>query len=231
MSEVELAGAPLAYLVILTLTSAAAVLPLVRGLVRRGTGDSHAATFWIQRAPQFAALSVFSIVIVAFEAVEFELGTGAPTFGEDLFVRYADFLPAVSLALVLPDLAANIIAWLGVLWSTTGALLFVTGLYTLGNSFSSDAEILRDHRLCVSGPYRFVLHPIYAGYVHFLLGASTVVMAPIPAALTLALVAPLFLAPGRFEEKILRERFGEEYIELGNSLKWHRLLLVLVPRA
>ena len=127
---------------ILTLTSAAAVLPLVRGFVRRGTGDSHAATFWIQRAPQFAALSVFSIVIVAFEAVEFELGTGVPTFGEDLFVRYADFLPAVSLALVLPDLAANIIAWLGVLWSATGALLFVIGLYTLGNSFECERNLV-----------------------------------------------------------------------------------------
>jgi protein-S-isoprenylcysteine O-methyltransferase Ste14 len=209
---------------LLILTAALALPPLLRGLRRRGTGVRHERSFLIQRAPQLATGLALSLAMVSFEAIEFSLGTGEPAFGRRLFERYVAFLPVASLALVLPGAWAAAVSWLGVAWSAAGSVLLVSGLYALRESFSTDSELLPDQELHRQGPYRFVLHPIYAGWVHYLLGSALTSLSPVVAVLVVVLVAPLYLGRARYEEALLRERFGRSFDEFAESRSWRRLL-------
>ena len=130
MAQLELAGAPLAWLWLFIITSTIALPPLVMGLIRRGTGIRGDASFLIQRAPQLAVALVFSLVAVSFEVIEFALGTGEPSFGKDLFEGHIALLPIASVALVLPATWAVAVSWIGVAWTLVGCVLFITGLYT-----------------------------------------------------------------------------------------------------
>ena len=231
MAQLELAGAPLAWLWLLIITAALALPQLLRGLRRRGTGTRHERSFLIQRAPQIATGLVFSLVTVSFEVIEFSLGTGEPSYGKHLFERHAELLPIASLALVVPMTWAAAISWLGVAWTAVGSVLLVSGLYTLRESFSTDSELLPDQELHQTGPYRFLLHPIYAGWVHFLAGSALTSLSPVVAVLVVILVAPLFLHRAKYEEVLLRERFGQTFEEFAASRHWRRLIPRLPPAA
>ncbi len=54
MSDLELLGAPLAWLWLFVATQVLVVPALVRGLMRRGSGTRYEHSFWVQRAPQIA---------------------------------------------------------------------------------------------------------------------------------------------------------------------------------
>ncbi len=223
-TQLELAGAPLAWLWLFIITSAIAVPQLVMGLIRRGTGIRRESSFLIQRAPQLAAGLVFSLVMVSFEVIEFSLGTGEPSFGKDQFERNIAILPIASVALVLPSTWGAAVSWIGVVWTALGCLLLVSGLYTLRESFSTDSEMLPDQELHQNGPYRFLLHPIYAGWVHFLLGSAITSLSPVVAMLVVGVVAPLFLHRAKYEEVLLREQFGQAFDEFAQSRHWRRLI-------
>ncbi len=230
-TQLELGGAPLAWLWLFIITSAVALPQLLRGLIRRGTGIRRERSFLIQRAPQLAVGLVFSLVMASFEVIEFSLGTGEPSFGKDLFERYIALLPIASLALVLPTFWAAAVSWIGVAWTALGSALLVSGLYTLRESFSTDSEMLPDQELHQSGPYRFLLHPVYAGWVHFILGSAITSLSPVVAGLVVALVAPLFLHRAKYEEGLLREQFGRAFDEFAESRRWQRLIPRFPPGA
>ena len=223
-TQLELAGAPLAWLWLFIISSAIALPPLVMGLIRRGTGIRHDRSFFIQRAPQLAVALVFSLVSVSFEVIEFSLGTGEPSFGKGLFERHIALLPIASVAVVLPTHWAAVVSWIGVVWTALGCLLLISGLYTLRGSFSTDSELLPDQELHQNGPYRFLLHPIYAGWIHFLLGSAITSLSPVVAVLVISVVAPLFLNRARYEEVLLREKFGHAFDEFAESRGWRRLI-------
>ncbi len=224
MEQLELAGAPLMWLWVFIVTSAIALPQLLKGLIRRGTGIRRDPSFLLQRAPQLAVGLVFSLVAVSFEVIEFALGTGEPSFGKDVFGRHAALLPIASLALVLPTSWAVALSWIGVAWTIVGCVLLVSGLYTLRKSFSTDSELLPDQELHRNGPYRFLLHPIYAGWVHFLLGSALTSLSPVGAVLVVVLVAPLFLHRAKYEELLLQEQFGPVFDEFAESRRWRRLI-------
>ena len=231
MAQLELAGAPLAWLWLFIITSTIALPPLVMGLIRRGTGIRGDASFLIQRAPQLAVALVFSLVAVSFEVIEFALGTGEPSFGKDLFEGHIALLPIASVALVLPATWAVAVSWIGVAWTLVGCVLFITGLYTLRTSFSTDSELLPNQELHQNGPYRFLLHPIYAGWVHFLLGSAVTSLSPVVAVLVVVLVAPLFLLRAKYEETLLQAQFGPVFERFAESRHWRRLIPRLPPAA
>ena len=224
MEQLELGGAPLTWLWVFIVTSAIALPQLLMGLIRRGTGIRRDSSFLLQRAPQLAVGLVFSLVAVSFEVIEFALGTGEPSFGKDAFGRHAALLPIASLALVLPTSWAVALSWIGVAWTVAGCVLLVSGLYTLRKSFSTDSELLPDQELHRNGPYRFLLHPIYAGWIHFLLGSALTSLSPVGAVLVVVLVAPLFLHRAKYEELLLQEQFGPVFDEFAESRRWRRLI-------
>jgi protein-S-isoprenylcysteine O-methyltransferase Ste14 len=111
----------------------------------------------------------------------------------DLLPR-GTWMEIAGLALILLGIAFR-------LWSRS----HIRGLY------SGHVEVQEDHRLVQSGPYRFVRHPGYTGFLLITLG----VVLGYSSAIGLGGMV-LFLLPGlayriQVEERLLAEQFGEEY--------------------
>jgi protein-S-isoprenylcysteine O-methyltransferase Ste14 len=228
MERLELAGAPRAWLWIFVATILVCTPALVRGLRRRGTGTAPARS-WVQRAPQLAIALCLSAAVAAFELIELRLGTGETAVGEALARALGSREWLVTLAPRLPAPLATALSWCGIPLVLSGAAFLVSGLYALGGSFSTDAELLPDHRLREGGPFRWVLHPVYSGYAQALLGSALVALSPLALVLYAGLAVPLLLRRARFEEALLRERFGAAYERLGASRGWRRLVPTFVP--
>jgi protein-S-isoprenylcysteine O-methyltransferase Ste14 len=81
----------------------------------------------------------------------------------------------------------------------------------LGENWSSSPTIKQDHTLIVTGPYRAVRHPIYAGLLIALLGSA------LQHGLVRSFFAVLTCAVGLYlkvsvEEQFMVQRFGEAYL-------------------
>jgi protein-S-isoprenylcysteine O-methyltransferase Ste14 len=122
------------------------------------------------------------------------------------------YLPALlprSLWLQIAGLAL-ILAALGLrLW----ARAHIRGLY------SGHVEVQAGHRLVQSGPYRFVRHPGYTGFLLMALGLALGYSSWIGLA-----AIPVLLLPGlayrmKVEETLLGEQFGEQYREFARKTK------------
>ena len=104
-----------------------------------------------------------------------------------------------------------------------GAVLLVWASVLLGRLLIHEAAVREDHTLIESGPYRFVRHPVYAGYLALLLGSG---VASLNACLWL--LWPVSLLGIRIqaasEEQLLEERFGQDYERYVRRTGW------LVPR-
>lgn len=91
-----------------------------------------------------------------------------------------------------------------------GAVLLVWAFVLLGRLMIHEAAVREDHALIESGPYRFVRHPVYAGYLALLLGSG---VASLNVCLWLLWPVSLLgiLIQATSEEQVLGERFGQEY--------------------
>lgn len=188
---------------------------LYRGFKRRGTGVFYEQDFLIQRAPQYSTLLTVIVIVLSFLA-----GIGA--IGGTL----ADILCPVYAA--APKLAV-VLAWVGVLLFVSGLVFMIGGWYSLGECFTTDAEVLDGHKVRKGGLLKFVMHPAYSGIIQGVLGAALASVSPLAVALTLFVVAPLWLNRAKYEEKLLLESLGPEYKEYGEEMKWRRLVPKFFP--
>jgi protein-S-isoprenylcysteine O-methyltransferase len=104
------------------------------------------------------------------------------------------------------------------LCNTAGFCLFALGLLLrfysiiyLGRLFTPNVAIARDHRLIDSGPYRFIRHPTYTGFLMIVLGLG---LSFANVASLLILFVPVLcclLWRIHIEEQALTEAFGEQY--------------------
>jgi protein-S-isoprenylcysteine O-methyltransferase Ste14 len=92
----------------------------------------------------------------------------------------------------------------------TGAVLLVWASVLLGQFMMHEAAIREDHALVESGPYRFVRHPVYTGYLALLLGSG---VASLNVCLLLLWPVSLLgiLVQAASEEQLLGARFGRDY--------------------
>jgi protein-S-isoprenylcysteine O-methyltransferase Ste14 len=106
-------------------------------------------------------------------------------------------------------------AWLpvrvaGLAVGLAGAVLLFRASVLLGRFLTHEAAVRADHALIESGPYRFVRHPVYAGYLALLLGSGVAALN-----VWLLLLWPVsllgILIQAASEEQILRARFGPDY--------------------
>lgn len=124
----------------------------------------------------------------------------------------AFFLPPIEYLLlpaVLPRLNWMEIA--GLILVFTGSALFIWARRTLGKFYSGHVSVVEGQPLITSGPYRFIRHPAYAGYLLIALGVAVGY-----SSLLGFIVVPFVLLPSviyrlSFEDKLLAEHFGEEY--------------------
>ena len=91
-----------------------------------------------------------------------------------------------------------------------GAVLLTWSAVLLGRLLMHEAAVRDDHALVRAGPYRFVRHPVYAGYLALLFGSG---VASLNVCLWLLWPVSLIgmLIQAASEEQLLRERFGQHY--------------------
>jgi protein-S-isoprenylcysteine O-methyltransferase Ste14 len=121
-------------------------------------------------------------------------------------------LPPLLIALHLGNVQAEwlVVRAVGLAIGLAGAALLVWSSVELGRFLMHEAAIREDHFLVTGGPYRFVRHPVYTGYLALLLGAS---VASLNVFLWLLWPVSLvgILIQAASEEEVLRARFGQEY--------------------
>jgi len=100
---------------------------------------------------------------------------------------------------------------LGVAFILAGLLIRWTAVFTLHRYFTSNVDILPDHRLVQHGIYRFIRHPAYAGALLSFLGLGLGFSNWLSLLLIVPPVCAAFLNRIRVEEAALREAFGKAY--------------------
>lgn len=188
---------------------------LFKGFQRRGTGVFYEVNFLIQRAPQYSTLLTVIVLVLGFMA---QLGV----IGGNLAMILCP------IPFMAPE-AAPVIGWIGVIQYLSGLVFMIGGWYSLGESFTTDAEVLEGHKVRKGGLLKFVMHPAYSGIIQSVLGASLASLSPLAVCMTLFVVAPLWLNRAKYEEKLLLESLGTEYKEYGEEMKWRRLVPKFFP--
>jgi protein-S-isoprenylcysteine O-methyltransferase Ste14 len=102
------------------------------------------------------------------------------------------------------------IAWLGMGLTAAGLLFAVWARVHLGRYWSGIITLKEDHDLIRTGPYRWVRHPIYTGFVTATLG-SALVAETVGAFIGFALVLLACMLKIRREETVLVSEFGDQY--------------------
>lgn len=100
---------------------------------------------------------------------------------------------------------------LGFMIGVYGMWLFHYVHKTLGDNWSPVLEIRKEHTLIISGPYKWVRHPMYADMMLWLV-SFTLITANWFYALTISTgLAILFFVRIPDEEKLMTDQFGEQY--------------------
>jgi protein-S-isoprenylcysteine O-methyltransferase Ste14 len=99
---------------------------------------------------------------------------------------------------------------LGVVAGLCGGLLMVWSLRSLGRNLTDTVVTRKAHTLVMSGPYRWVRHPLYDALALLVLSASAITASWF-LFLTGAAALALIWIRTRKEEEMLLERFGNQY--------------------
>lgn len=110
--------------------------------------------------------------------------------------------------------AGTHISWYTIL----GAAMIVTGLLfrawsvsTLGKYFTATVQIVDDHKLVRSGPYRIVRHPSYTGAFLALTAGGVILESLTGFIISCMAMFTAYYVRIRIEEKELVTRFGNDY--------------------
>lgn len=129
---------------------------------------------------------------------------------EGLFPRSWFFLPPL--------------AGLGLLLVTAGFALAVWARINLGELWSGHAEVKEGHRLIQHGAFAIVRHPIYIGISLMLVGTSLVAGSP-GWLLVILVTLPYYTWRIGVEERLMREQFGQQWLDYQGRVG------AVVPRA
>ncbi|HZD24079.1 MAG TPA: 2-amino-4-hydroxy-6-hydroxymethyldihydropteridine diphosphokinase [Acidimicrobiia bacterium] len=105
----------------------------------------------------------------------------------------------------LPEGQVTALGWLGVLMAMAGLVIAFVALRRLGPVISPSPAARRDALVVVSGPYRYVRHPIYGGVFLVLLGTALFVHSVLGVVASLAVLV-FFWVKSVYEERQLRIR-------------------------
>ncbi len=103
--------------------------------------------------------------------------------------------------------------WIGLGVCLAGFVLLEESHRALGRNWSDQPRLMATQQLVTSGPYRTIRHPIYASFL-LILGALLLISAN--GSVGIAWIGSVALdAAGRirYEERVMADRFGEEYSE------------------
>jgi protein-S-isoprenylcysteine O-methyltransferase Ste14 len=99
---------------------------------------------------------------------------------------------------------------LGLGLAVSGAALAILSRAMLGRNWSATVQLKHAHELITHGPYRYVRHPIYTGFLLLFLG-NAVMVGDWRGLLAITIVLISFWCKLRLEESWLAGHFGEAY--------------------
>ncbi len=99
----------------------------------------------------------------------------------------------------------------GVLLVIGGILLFIWARRVLGGSYSGHLSVTQGQSLVQRGPYHWIRHPAYTGYLLMALGLTLGYSSLVGLAAVVLLLLPTLVYRIKTEEKILIQQFGEAY--------------------
>jgi protein-S-isoprenylcysteine O-methyltransferase Ste14 len=105
---------------------------------------------------------------------------------------------------------AEWIFWVGAFLAVAGLVFSVLARRTIGRNWSGIVTVKADHELITTGPYAIVRHPIYTGLLLAFAG-SAIAGGEWRGVLAVLLVLASLWRKLRFEERWMREQFGEAY--------------------
>lgn len=112
-----------------------------------------------------------------------------------------EYLPSYQSARFIGLLIFIIFSWIQIL-----------SIKTLGENYSQDVLMLKNHKLITNGIYRAVRHPQYLSQILMDLGAAVALMSYI--VLPLAVIEiPLLIMRANLEERLLAKYFKDEFVE------------------
>ncbi len=123
-------------------------------------------------------------------------------------LQRAHFTPIVP----MPNRLEAIVALLTVAISAVSIWFGLEAMRTLGKQWSYQARLVEGHKLIVSGPYRFVRHPIYTAMFGKLLATALAVSHWIALGPVILLFAIGTMIRVRSEEKLLQAAFGVDFV-------------------
>jgi protein-S-isoprenylcysteine O-methyltransferase Ste14 len=100
--------------------------------------------------------------------------------------------------------------WLGAVVTAAGLLFAVWARVHIGANWSGIVTIKEGHELIMTGPYALVRHPIYTGLSLGFIG-SAIARGEWRGVLAVVIVVGSFWFKLRFEERWMRQQFGEAY--------------------
>jgi len=103
-------------------------------------------------------------------------------------------------------------------FSTTGVAICIWARITLGRNWSSVVVLKVGHELVQAGPYRFVRHPIYSGFI-LMFAAIVLLVGRAAGILALCLFVYSFLLKLRREERMMLKQFPKAYPEYMKKTK------------
>jgi protein-S-isoprenylcysteine O-methyltransferase Ste14 len=104
----------------------------------------------------------------------------------------------------------GIINIIGVILFLTGLIIRLIGKRTLGRYYSYGLKTLPDHKLIKHGIYKHIRHPIYLAIILYGMGIPMFFSSLYGFLIMLCLI-PLIFYRIKIEEKMLLNKFGEEY--------------------
>jgi protein-S-isoprenylcysteine O-methyltransferase Ste14 len=115
------------------------------------------------------------------------------------WLYFADMLPRM-----------NWMSLAGLMLVILGTVLFVSARRVLGHGYSGHISVKDDQELVQSGPYHFVRHPAYLGYLLMALGVC-LGYSSLMGLFAIALLIPAVVYRIHVEEKILESHFGAQF--------------------
>jgi protein-S-isoprenylcysteine O-methyltransferase Ste14 len=106
----------------------------------------------------------------------------------------------------------------GLLLTTLGVGVAAFARFSLGGNWSSLANINDEHTLTRTGPYRYVRHPIYSGFLLAIVGTA-MQLGLVRGFLAIILGFIALFIKGRLEEELLIKHFGSRYRRYRDEVK------------
>jgi protein-S-isoprenylcysteine O-methyltransferase Ste14 len=117
---------------------------------------------------------------------------------------------------VIPHVDA--LAWIGVVLCVAGLAFCIWARFTLGRNWSGVVTLKGGHDLITRGPYALVRHPIYTGLLAMIV-ATVIVLGHVAGIIALPFVFVGLWIKLRYEEKLMLQKFPDEYATYQRRVK------------